>query len=175
MQRKLFSQYVSSYPLCTSSDTNTYLFCFKIVCLCFSFSSVCVCVCLRVCVFVFVFVCVDPWSWWWEFLWWFGALATGQISIMGAPDWPSLLSDHLINNTRDNALYTETYTYIELIHTRPDTQSTYDTLTFLEPIIPKNTRSPPHCKQVTETFTVKHYNKPLPGGIHYLDNSWSTQ
>ena len=175
MQRKLFSQYVSSYPLCTSSDTNTYLFCFKIVCLCFSFSSVCVCVCLRVCVFVFVFVCVDPWSWWWEFLWWFGALATGQISIMGAPDWPSLLSDHLINNTRDNALYTETYTYIELIHTRPDTQSTYDTLTFLEPIIPKNTRSPPHCKQVTETSTVKHYNKPLPGGIHYLDNSWSTQ
>ena len=126
-------------------------------------------------VFVYVSVCVDPWSWWWEFLWWFGALATGQISIMGAPDWPSLLSDHLINNTRDNALYTETYTYIELIHTRPDTQSTYDTLTFLEPIIPKNTRSPPHCKQVTETSTVKHYNKPLPGGIHYLDNSWSTQ
>ena len=49
-----------SYPLCTSSDTNTYLFCFKIVCLCFSFSSVCVCVfvcvsvCLSACVFVLI-------------------------------------------------------------------------------------------------------------------------
>ena len=159
MQRKLFSPYVSSSPLCTSSDIKHLPLLFQDC----------------VSVFVYVSVCVDPWSWWWEFLWWFGALATGQISIMGAPDWPSLLSDHLINNTRDNALYTETYTYIELIHTRPDTQSTYDTLTFLEPIIPKNTRSPPHCKQVTETFTVKHYNKPLPGGIHYLDNSWSTQ
>ena len=148
MQRKLFSQYVSSSPLCTSSIIKHL----ALVSRCMSVFFFLLCIC----VFVNVSICVDPWSWWWEFLWWFGALATGQISIMGAPDWPSLLSDHLINNTRDNALYTEKYTYMELIHTRPTRYTEQDTFTFLEPIIPKNTWSPTHCKQVAETSTVKH-------------------
>ena len=52
MQRKLFSQYVSSSPICTSSDIK-HLALVSRLCICV-FLSLCVCVCLSVCMFVLI-------------------------------------------------------------------------------------------------------------------------